>query len=68
MLDFLHRLYESEESIGILSQMISSRLFLSLIVLQIVIGTLVPLVLLGADLARAAPRRGWLVAPTSCGG
>ena len=48
MLDFLHRLYESEESIGILSQMISSRLFLSLIVLQIVIGTLVPLVLLGA--------------------
>ncbi|MGE5287422.1 MAG: NrfD/PsrC family molybdoenzyme membrane anchor subunit, partial [Micromonosporaceae bacterium] len=56
MLDFLHRLYESEESIGILSQMISSRLFLSLIVLQIVIGTLVPLVLLGAT--SPALRRG----------
>jgi Ni/Fe-hydrogenase subunit HybB-like protein len=56
MLDFLHRLYESEESIGILSQMISSRLFLSLIVLQIVIGTLVPLVLLGAS--SPALRRG----------
>jgi Ni/Fe-hydrogenase subunit HybB-like protein len=56
MLDFLHRLYESEESIGILSQMISSRLFLSLIVLQIVIGTLVPLVLLGVS--SPALRRG----------
>ena len=56
MLDFLHRLYESEESIGILSQMISSRLFLSLIVLQIVIGTLVPLVLLGVT--SPALRRG----------
>ena len=47
-LDFLHRLYESEESIGILSQMIQSRLFISLIVLQLVIGTLVPLLLLGS--------------------
>ncbi len=46
MLDFIHRLYESEESIGILSQMIESRLFVSLIVLQIVLGTLVPLILL----------------------
>jgi Ni/Fe-hydrogenase subunit HybB-like protein len=46
MLDFIHRLYESEESIEILSQMIESRLFISLIVLQIVIGTLVPLVAL----------------------
>jgi len=43
MLDFLHRLYESEESITILSQMIESRLFISLIVLQLVLGTLIPL-------------------------
>ncbi len=42
-LDFIHRLYESEESIGILSQMISSRLFISLIVTQILIGSLIPL-------------------------
>ena len=47
MLDFLHRLYESEESIEILSQLIEGRLFISLIVLQIVLGTLVPLILLG---------------------
>lgn len=43
LLDFLHRLYESEESITILSQMIESRLFISLIVLQLVLGTLIPL-------------------------
>jgi Ni/Fe-hydrogenase subunit HybB-like protein len=47
LLDFIHRLYESEESIEILSQMIQSRLFISLMVLQLVLGTLVPLVLLG---------------------
>ncbi len=47
MLDFLHRLYESEESIEILSQMINSRLFISLIVLQVLIGTVIPLVMLG---------------------
>lgn len=45
-LDFLHRLYESEESIEILSQMIESRLFISLIVLQVLMGTIIPLVLL----------------------
>ena len=47
MLDFIHRLYESEESIGILTQLIESRLFISLIVLQLVLGTLMPLVVLG---------------------
>jgi hypothetical protein len=47
MLDFIHRLYESEESIGILTQLIESRLFTSLIVLQLVLGTLVPLLVLG---------------------
>jgi len=47
-LDFIHRLYESEESIAILSSLIESRLFISLIVLQMLIGTLVPMVMLGA--------------------
>lgn len=42
LLDFVHRLYESEESINILSEMISSRLFLSLIITQITIGTIIP--------------------------
>lgn len=47
-LDFVHRLYESEESISILASLIQSRLFISLIVLQMLLGTLVPMVLLGA--------------------
>jgi Ni/Fe-hydrogenase subunit HybB-like protein len=45
-LDFIHRLYEAEESIAILSQMMQSRLFLSLIVLQVLLGTVIPLILL----------------------
>ncbi len=45
-LDFIHRLYESEESIEILRQLIESRLFISLIVLQVVMGTVIPLVAL----------------------
>ncbi len=47
-LDFIHRLYESEESIAILSSLVESRLFISLIVLQVIVGTLVPMVTLGA--------------------
>jgi Ni/Fe-hydrogenase subunit HybB-like protein len=43
ILDFIHRLYESEESIHILSQLISDRLFISLIITQVLIGGLLPL-------------------------
>ena len=43
-LDFIHRLYESEESIHILSQMIESRLFISLIISQIIIGSIMPMI------------------------
>jgi Ni/Fe-hydrogenase subunit HybB-like protein len=60
-LDFIHRLYESEESIEILARMVESRLFISLIVLQLVLGTLVPLVLLGVfspALRRGSSARG----------
>ncbi len=46
LLDFIQRLYESEESINILSQMISSRLFISLIVTQIILGTIIPVVMI----------------------
>ena len=46
MLDFIHRLYEAEESIEILSHMITSELFISLIVMQLLLGTLVPLITL----------------------
>lgn len=55
LLDFIHRLYESEESISILSQMISNRLFISLIITQIIIGSLVPLTALITARFRKVP-------------
>jgi len=55
-LDFIHRLYEAEESIDILAQLVQNRLFISLIVLQLLIGTLIPLVALG--FASPALRKG----------
>ncbi len=42
-LDFVHRIYESEESIKILTQLVSGKLFSSLIVVQLLIGMLIPL-------------------------
>jgi Ni/Fe-hydrogenase subunit HybB-like protein len=43
-LDFVHRIYQSEDSIHILGQMISERLFVSLIVIQLILGMIVPLI------------------------
>jgi Ni/Fe-hydrogenase subunit HybB-like protein len=45
-LDFIHRLYESEESIRILGQLVSSKLFVSLVVIQVLLGMLIPLTIL----------------------
>jgi len=42
-LDFIQRLYEAEESIKILSQMVRSKLFISLVVAQVIIGTVIPI-------------------------
>jgi Ni/Fe-hydrogenase subunit HybB-like protein len=42
-LDFIHRLYQSEESVKILGRLISNRLFMSLFVLQILLGMFIPL-------------------------
>lgn len=42
-LDFLHRLYESEESIHILTEMVINKLFVSLVVVQLLLGMIVPL-------------------------
>lgn len=42
-LDFIHRLYESEESIKILSTLVTDRLFISLWVIQILLGMVIPL-------------------------
>ncbi|MBI2091140.1 MAG: polysulfide reductase NrfD [Deltaproteobacteria bacterium] len=47
-LDFIHRLYESEESIKILSTLVTDKLFISLWVIQILLGMLIPLAIMVA--------------------
>ena len=46
MLDLIHRIYEADESFRSLDFMVHTKLFFSQIVLQIILGTLVPLTLL----------------------
>ena len=46
MLDLVHRIYEADESFRSLDFMVHTKLYFSQIVLQIFIGTLVPLILL----------------------
>lgn len=48
MLDLIHRIYESDESFRSLDFMVHTRLYLSQVVIQIFLGTLVPIALLGA--------------------
>ena len=48
MLDLIHRIYESDESFRSLDFMVHTRLFISQVVLQIFLGTLLPLALLAA--------------------
>jgi predicted membrane protein len=52
MIDLIHRIYEADESFRALDFMVKTRLFTSQIVLQIVLGTLVPLGLLALTQVR----------------
>jgi Ni/Fe-hydrogenase subunit HybB-like protein len=47
MLDLIHRIYESDESFRSLDFMVHTRLFLSQVVVQILLGTVAPILLLG---------------------
>jgi Ni/Fe-hydrogenase subunit HybB-like protein len=47
MLDLIHRIYEADESFKSLDFMVHTRLYTSQIVIQIILGTLLPLALLG---------------------
>ena len=47
MLDLIHRIYESDESFRSLDFMVHTKLYMSHIVVQIVLGTVAPIVLLG---------------------
>jgi Ni/Fe-hydrogenase subunit HybB-like protein len=58
LLDLAHRIYEADESFKTLDFMVHTRLFISQIVVQIVLGTLVPIALLaGARWAASARLR-----------
>ena len=57
MVDLIHRIYEADESFRALDFMVKTRLFTSQIVLQIAVGTLVPLAILAVtQLVRAGDR------------
>lgn len=47
-LDWLHRLYSAEESIHVLKQLAAGKLFYTMLVGQLFLGTLIPLVMLGS--------------------
>jgi Ni/Fe-hydrogenase subunit HybB-like protein len=47
MLDLIHRLYEADESLNALDFMVHTKLYFSQVILQIFLGTLLPIVLLG---------------------
>lgn len=47
-LDWLHRLYSADESISVLKQLAAGKLFYTMLIGQLFMGTLIPLVLLGA--------------------
>jgi Ni/Fe-hydrogenase subunit HybB-like protein len=47
MLDLIHRIYESDESFRSLDFMVHTRLFVSQVVIQILLGTVTPIALLG---------------------
>jgi len=49
MLDLVHRTYESDESFRSLDFMVHTRLWFSQVILQIILGTLVPLAILAAS-------------------
>ena len=46
-LDLIHRLYEADESFSVLALLMSGKLYITLFIIQICIGTLTPIILLG---------------------
>ena len=58
MLDLLHRIYEADESFKSLDFMVHTRLFMSHIVVQILLGTLLPLDHSGGDAGGPVRREG----------
>jgi Ni/Fe-hydrogenase subunit HybB-like protein len=51
-LDYIHRVYQSEESIKILGELVSVKLFNSLVIVQIALGMLLPMLILAVVRSR----------------
>jgi Ni/Fe-hydrogenase subunit HybB-like protein len=68
MLDLIHRIYEADESFRSLDFLVHTQLFIPHIVIQIMLGTLVPIILLGilqvTKLPEIARKRMYVVAGT----
>ena len=68
MLDLIHRIYEADESFRTLDFMVHTKLYFSHIVVQIILGTLSPLILLAitqvARLSETARKRCYAIAGT----
>ena len=57
LLDLIHRIYESDESFRSLDFMVHTKLYFPHIVIQILLGTLTPILLAGGDSGAALERR-----------
>jgi Ni/Fe-hydrogenase subunit HybB-like protein len=51
-LDYIHRVYQSEESIKILGQLVSVKLFDSLVIVQVLLGMVLPMIILALARSR----------------
>ena len=67
MLDLIHRIYEADESFRSLDFMMHTKLFFSQVVLQIALGTLVPILVLGAIQIFHVPEKLRKIAYAVCG-
>jgi len=67
MLDLIHRIYEADESFRSLDFMLHTRLFFSQVVLQIMLGTLVPILTLGVIQIFNVPEKLRRLAYAVCG-
>ena len=57
MLDMIHRAYEAEESIDVIHTLMGGRMFNSIVVVQILIGSAVPIIALGVmQVVKMTPR------------
>src|SRR5208337_2391268 len=67
MLDLIHRVYEADESFRSLDFMLHTRLFFSQVILQVVLGTVVPILTIGLIQIFNVPEKLRRLAYTVCG-